>query len=163
MIRQKSAYACTCVGKDRQTTENELGIADMVVVGKIIGVANYADTTAAFKRPGSDQLSYTIWPYKIYKLAVEKKYKSPIDMPDTISIISGTDSGSCGYVFEIGKEYIVYGNSWKQKSIIVRQGKGKVKKTITETGSNNTFYTDICQLTQEANRKELSKLKSLTE
>lgn len=134
----------------------------MVVVGKVISVTNYADTTAFFKRVGSDQVSYTIWPYKLYKFAVHRKYKSRVNMPDTLSIISGVDGGLCGYAFKVGKEYIVYGEMWKQKSVVVRQRNGKVKRSITAEGSHHTFYTDICRLTQEANHKELSKLKSIT-
>ena len=34
-------FACTCIGKDKQTTENELNFADLAVKGKTIAVTNF--------------------------------------------------------------------------------------------------------------------------
>jgi hypothetical protein len=160
--------ACTCIGKDKQTTENELGFVDIAATGKIISVTDYVyyDTTElalANIRFDENKWGYLVRHYKRYQLAVDKKYKSAANLPDTIYIVTTHGGGDCGYMFDIGKEYIVYGEGWKDKSIATIQNKRKLKRTLTETKSIDTFYTDICRFTQEKNEKELDNLRRLTE
>jgi restriction endonuclease S subunit len=160
--------ACTCIGKNKQTTENELGFVDIAVTGKIISVSDYtyydtAELALTNIRFDENKWSYMVRHYKRYQLAVDKKYKSASNLPDTIYIVTTQGSGDCGYMFDIGKEYIVYGEGWKEKSIATIQKKRKIKRKLTETKSVDTFYTDICRLTQEKNQKELDNLRRLTE
>lgn len=162
------SFACTCIGKDKQTTENELNLVDLAVKGKIISVTNfdYYDTTAyslAGLKFDPKQAGYLIRKYKVFTLIVDNKYKATKNMADTIQVVTGYGGGDCGFEFEVGKEYIVYGEAWKEKAISVRHKKRKDKRRITETVIANKFYTDICRLTQDANPKELGNLKLLTE
>jgi hypothetical protein len=160
------SFACTCIGKDKQTTENELNFVDLAVKGKIISERNfdYYDTVA-YKFSGlkfePKQAGYLIRKYKVFTLIVENKYKATKNMADTIQIVTGYGGGDCGYEFEVGKEYVVYGEAWKEQAISVRHKKRKDKRRITETVVANKFYTDICRLTQDANAKELDNLKRL--
>lgn len=117
----------------------------MVVKGKIIGVTDYNDSNAP-------------WRYKLFKLVIEKKYKAVLSMPDTVSIITGQDGGSCGYAFKIGKEYIVYGRIHKQINTLSDDSENKP----IEDNSHTLFETDICTSTKETNRQELTALKRLT-
>ena len=163
-----ATFACTCIGKDKQTTENELSFVDLAVKGKIIAVTNfdYYDTTAyslAGLKFDQKQSGYLIRKYKLYTLVVDTKFKTTKITGDTIQIVTGYGSGDCGYEFEIGKDYIIYGEAWKEKSITIRQKKRKAKRKLTEITIANKFYTDICRLTQDSNEKELTNLKRLTE
>ncbi|WP_238808824.1 hypothetical protein [Emticicia aquatica] len=163
-----ATLACTCIGKDKQTTENELSIVDLAVNGKIIAVDNfnYYDTTA-YSVTGlkfdPKQSGYLIRKYKVFTLVVNTKFKATTITSDTIQIVTGYGSGDCGYEFEIGKDYIIYGEAWKEKTVSIRQRKRKNKLRIIETTIANKFYTDICRLTQNVNTKELDNLKRLTE
>jgi len=162
------SFACTCIGKDKQTTQNELNFVDLAVKGKIISVSDfiYYDTVAySFSglKFDSKQADYLIRKYKVFTLIIDKKYKGTEKLADTIQIVTGYGGGDCGYEFEVGKEYIVYAEAWKEKAISVRHKKRKAKRKITETVIANKFYTDICRLTQDANAKELENLKRLTE
>lgn len=134
-------YACTCVRNNNWTLKDELNSVSLAVKGKIVSVTEYADSEFP-------------WSQKLYRLVIENKYKSPINLPDTVSIITGQDGASCGYAFIIGKEYIVYATNWGQKSVI--------KKAI-EASSPSMFHTSICSLTKETNLKELAKLNRLTQ
>ena len=163
-----ATFACTCIGKDKQTTENELNFVDLAVKGKIIAVTNfdYYDTTAysltGFKFD-QKQSGYLIRKHKLYTLVVDTKFKQTKSTGDTIHIVTGYGGGDCGYEFDIGKDYIIYGEAWKEKTVSVRHRKRKDKKRVIETTIANKFYTDICRLTQDSNEKELTNLKRLTE
>ena len=155
-------------GKDKQTTENELNFADIAVKGKIIAVTNfdYYDTSAysvAGLKFDSKQSGYLIRKYQVFTLVVDTKFKVSKITSDTIQIVTGYGGGDCGYEFEVGKDYIVFAEAWKEKTIKLRHKKRKVKRKLTEITIANKFYTDICRLTQDANEKELTNLKRLTE
>lgn len=165
---QTEISACTCIGKDKQTTESEFSISDLVVKGKIISITDfdYYDTVgyvAAGLRFDAEKTSYMIHRYKLFTYIIDKKFKSAQTASDTIRIITGYSDGDCGYEFEIGKEYIVYAETWKEKAITVQHRKRKLKRKISQITIPNTFYTDICRLTQELNQNELENLKRLTE
>lgn len=163
-----STFACTCVGKDKQTTETELNFVDLAIKGKVIGVTNfdYYDTVGfsfAGQRFDPKQSGYLIRKYKLFTFVLDNKFKATKNLSDTIQIVTGYGGGDCGYEFEVGKDYIVYGETWKEKTITVRHKKRKAKRKLTETIIANKFYTDICRLTQDVNTKELDNLKRLTE
>lgn len=163
-----STFACTCIGKDKQTTETELSFVDIAVKGKIIAVTNfdYYDTTA-YSLSGlkfdAKQSGYLIRKYKLYTLVVDTKFKTIKNISDTIQIVTGYGGGDCGYEFNLGKDYIIYGEAWKEKAVSFRYSKRKDKKRVIESTIANKFYTDICRLTQESNEKELNNLKRLIE
>ena len=160
-------FACTCIGKDKQTTETELNYVDLAIKGTVISVTkfDYYDTVGISflgQKFDSKQTGYLIRKYKVFTLVVDNKFKTTTNLADTIQIVTGYGGGDCGYEFEVGKEYIVYGESWKEKIITVRHKRRKDKRRLTETIVANKFFTDICNLTQEANAKELNNLKHLT-
>jgi hypothetical protein len=162
------SFACTCIGKDKQTTETELAFIDIAVKGKIINVANfeYYDTIE-YSLNGvkfdAKQNGYLVRKYKLFTLVIDKKFKSAKNMSDTIKIVSGFGNGDCGYEFEIGKDYIVYAEAWEEKIIKPRKKKRVIKNKVLDVTIANQFYTDICRLTQDSNIKELDNLQGLIE
>jgi hypothetical protein len=144
-----ASYACSCVHNPKWTLTDKVNSVDMVVKGKIISVADYSD-------------SLFPWHYKLFRLVIEKTYKTPFTTPDTISIITGQDGSSCGYAFKLGKEYIVYGRIHRQTNARISL---QPDNAASEPGGANThtlFETDICTSTKESNKRELTGLKRLT-
>ncbi|RZM21620.1 MAG: hypothetical protein EOO88_32335 [Pedobacter sp.] len=133
------ADACTCVRNNNWTIKDELNSVSLAVKGKVFSVTDYRDSESA-------------WPQKLVKLVIEKKYKSPLNTPDTVSIIMGQDGATCGYGFKLGKEYIVYATNWEPKNTISK---------ATAVNPPGMFYTSICRLTKESNQKELAQLNRL--
>lgn len=164
----KFSKACTCIGKENQSTQNELQFVDVAVKGRVISMSDYVYyDTATYSLLGTkldpSQSGYLIRRFKLFKFVVDTKFKSATNLPDTLYVITGQGGGDCGYEFEVGKEYIVYGDVWKEKTVAVQQRKQKTKRRIVETIKEATYYTDICRLTQESNSKELDNLRKLTE
>ena len=168
MVVSTEAFPCTCISFDEQRTEAEFKFSDLAVKGRIIAESEYtyydtAELTLAKIRFDKKTYSYLIRKYKVFSLVIDSKFKSTTPIRDTIQILTGFGGGDCGYQFELGKEYIVYVQSWKEKNITIQRKKRKDKRMVVETSVENKFYTDICRFTQKANSKELEKLKRLVE
>lgn len=147
--RTTPTYACSCVHNPKWTLKREVNSVDIVVKGRIISVTDYSDSNPP-------------WKCKLFRFLIENKYKIPFSTPDTISVITGQDGSSCGYTFRTGKEYILYGRIKSQKNATIDLPPEKSTKKPIQTASHTMFETDICTLTKEANKKELTKLKRLT-
>ncbi|WP_288426879.1 hypothetical protein [uncultured Spirosoma sp.] len=135
-----STYACTCVRPKNWTLKYELSKATVAVKGRIISGTDYNDPDFQ-------------WSLKLFKLVVDRRYKAPAGTPDTLSILTGRDSGLCGYAFKLGHDYIVYATGWNPTGATPDESK---------SGPNAIFQTDICTATKESNRKELAQLRRLT-
>lgn len=162
------ATACGCIGMDKQTTQTALDFADLTVKGKIISVEDYeyydsASYWLAAQNKPAIELYVRREKYKLYKVVVQTKFKSSTTPSDTIQIVTGYGAGDCGYVFEIGKEYIIYAETWKENVISKKNRNGKLKGKLVSTPVAGWFYTDICTRTQLSNNKELENLKRLAE
>jgi hypothetical protein len=160
-----AAFACSCVGRENQTTESELAVVDLAVKGKIISVSDYhhydtATLTLSGQRFDSSRARFFIRNYRVFTLVVDHKFKGAKNMSDTIKIVTGMGGGDCGYDFEVGRDYIVYGDTWKNKLVKTRGRKMGNRKIVEEVAVPDWYYTDICRLTQESNEKELQTLKS---
>lgn len=79
------------------------------------------------------------WELYKYRIAVTEKYKGRI-IADTITIMTGVGNGDCGFPFEIGKQYIIYGSSdnlFQKKYLQMKRG--EIIKGV--------YWTDICMRT----------------
>lgn len=169
-----TALACSCVG--RPTTEEDFKRSELVIQGRIIGADTiYSSNTLYHDKKGTKVGRHKLSVYKEkflrIKLLVEKNFKSISNLPDTIYILTKTESEACGYPFtpflgdkrlpDTHYKYIVYGDKWTEKSIIkYKKGKKDVGQ-IKETQLDNTFFTSICRRTQLANEAELKSLSKL--
>lgn len=152
LLLNSGAFACSCIGK--RTVKEEIKHSDVVVVGKIITkelVTLYdASYTTLF---GSDSTIKKGSPYEIvvakYKLLLTSRYKGKITA-DTISIYTGLGGGDCGVRFEIGKEYIVYG---EDESYF-----GKINNNWSFPQGRNIFWTNICSRTAIENKEEIYEI-----
>ena len=158
-------FSCTCIGLETQTIEKAFDFSELIVKARVISVDYYNDTLGQSlngTKFDSAKSGYLIQRLKLFKLVVTEKFKSVPKLSDTISILTGLGNGDCGFMFKIGKEYIIYAEPWFDKQIVAKSKKWKSKSSIVKTKSRTTFYTDICDFTKESNVEELEKLKSLS-
>lgn len=72
---------------------------------------------------------------------------------DTLIIYTGLGGGDCGYIFEAGQKYIIYGAT---KSFF-----GSFFKDKNIPNGPNVYWTNICTRTQEYNRAEIVELEKI--
>ena len=104
-------------------------------------------------------------------MVIEKKFKSTLDLPDTIYVLTSIESNNCGYPylpsFEQGAlpdsyyQYIVYGDRWIEKTITKSKKGKRYVGQIKESLLKDTFFTSICRRTQNVNSDELRRLLAL--
>jgi hypothetical protein len=119
-----NSFACSCVGTE--TTKEAVAKSDIVFRGNVTGKAEIRlwvqDTTEALamyqdfqKQDPTNSLTYlafkertfSILQYE-YTFRVTKFYKGKSE-EQQIKVRTGTDSGNCGYPFQLNQEYLVYG------------------------------------------------------
>ncbi len=145
-------YGVCCTCGPMRTVEDQFKHSEIIVVGTIIEkdpmiqidsveynrlINNGLDKTKARR--------FTSGGYYQYTLALsETAYKGNF-LSDTLKIRTGLSGSSCGYSFEIGKKYIVYGYS---KNPIPNKPIDK----------QDEFWTDNCTRTNFFSEKENRKL-----
>jgi hypothetical protein len=140
------AFCCSC--KPAPSIENSYNseythsIVSGVVLSKEEAVfeitVHYKSTNTESKR-NIGEMKYTF--------LIEEIIKGSF-VQDTISIITGKGVSDCGYEFEVGKKYIVYGHDG------IRD-----RYTFTERGLS--IYTTYCGRTKEYNEQEIQNLREL--
>ena len=144
--------ACSCIGE--RSVKEEIKASDAVFVGKIVSkelveivdstiLQLYGNDTTAISRH-----SYTTLLAK-YELVLTARYKGKITN-DTLEIYTGLGGGDCGIRFEIGQEYIVYG----EREPYLGQSDSEWQYP---TG-NNVFWTQTCTRTMLVNDEELRQI-----
>ena len=97
-----NGFACDCIGG--QSVKEALKNANAVLLGKVIKIEKFEIPS------GYTNIKF----YKVKNtLLVTKVYKGNIQT-QTVEVVSGIDSGDCGFQFEINNNYIVYGY-WSTK------------------------------------------------
>jgi hypothetical protein len=175
LLLKLTALACSCPG--RLTTEQDYKRSDLVIQGRIIGADTiYSSNTLFHDKKGTKigRHKFSVYTAKFLriKLVVEKNFKSISNLPDTIYILTSSESDACGYPFTpfLGQgvlpdsyyQYIIYGDKWTEKSIIKYKKRKKYVGQIKETLLGDTFFTSICRRTQSVNEAELNILSKLT-
>jgi hypothetical protein len=145
-------YACSCIGE--RTVKEEIKASDAVFVGRIISkeLVEVVDSMA-IKMFNSDTVSRNVYPYKTiiakFELVVTSKYKGKITS-DTVEIYTGLGGGDCGVRFEIGKDYIVYGE--------LERYLGQADSDWQYPTGDNMYWTNTCSRTTLMNDEELNQI-----
>ncbi len=129
-------HACTCIGTSG--VKKEIKNSDIVFVAKIVDKKE-------LKIPytlGSDTILY-IHQNK-YTAKISMIYKGKIKS-QTVNIVTGIGGGDCGFIFEIGSDYIVYGD-WRNEYYTDGE---RVARFV---------YTDICKRTKKYEEDEIAKI-----
>lgn len=146
------SYPCSCVGEVSIIDEYER--VNAVIFGEIVSSEIVAITEKGeMPIPTSDSTFdltefYTL---KIarYELKVEKTYKGKVKT-DTIEIYTGLGGGDCGYNFNIGEKYLVYGYIKSYLNI--------TNKKYSYPKGNKIFWTNICMRTTYEYENEIKEL-----
>ena len=148
-MASNDAFSCTC-GSEPSVKEEFIN-KDLIVSGKII-----SSEMVAFDSAGKlivqrkwDLSKYTI---RRYKLVIREVFKGKF-YQDTITIYSDISDASCGYYFETGKSYLVYG---------MDHTKPLMEDIPQLPSGKNLIWTHLCTRTREYDEKEASKLRRLS-
>lgn len=142
MLKSGQSFACSCEGES--TVEESIKYCAIVFKGNVIsktitselsayGVKITGDTTSSFFR-------WTKIPVAVFKIKVDRIYKG-ISQSDTILVITPPHGAGCGFGFQIGQQYIIYGT----KNDEVLPG-NSLKRFST---NNQTYWTNICHRTTQ--------------
>jgi len=139
---QLTAEACSCLTTYfRRSLKTELNEADFVLTGTIVssiildknGILSeniyVKDSTAEGGSPVNIMK---------YMLKLKKCYKGKI-ASDTIIVFTGMGSGDCGYRFETGKSYTVFGSLKEDFPF----------EQMKYVGGQNIVWTNDCYATHE--------------
>lgn len=99
LINTHNAWSCTCLDFEagsKSNIENEIEQSDWIGIGTIVDV---------------DKESYPV----LYQVEIRIAYKGSSQVKTIETGIGGPD---CGFIFEIGEEYIIYGNLTEESRII---------------------------------------------
>lgn len=141
-LESGQSFACRCDGES--TVEVSVKYCAIVFKGNVIsktitselspyGVKISGDTTSSFFR-------WTKNPVAVFKIKADKIYKG-ISNSDTISVITPANEAGCGFEFQVGQQYIIYGT----KNDEVLPG-SSLKRFST---NNQTYWTNICHRTTQ--------------
>ena len=95
--------SCTCMPVP--TTEQEYNRSDIVMQGKVIGLDTvYASNTLINDKKGIrlGKHKYSVLTEKFVRvqMLVEKQFKTPTNLPDTVYILTPAESDACGFPFD---------------------------------------------------------------
>ena len=141
LIPTSKVLACTCIGTNESLSKkvNKAYVeSDLIFTGKVI--------SKEIKTNGKYQSSADP---VIYKFEIIKKIKGEISV-SVIEVVSERDEQSCGYMFEVGKSYLVYS--------------AESTHFTSTTKTKSDFVTGLCRRNQKLNKtrkRELRKLNRL--
>ena len=168
LFQFKVTSACNCIGNERQTTETAYRFSSIVVQGKIIATKEYIYVdTFTYNVLGKEITPGVISAYsikmKLYTLVIDHKFKHQLNIRDTIQILTGLGGGDCGFPFELGRDYIIYADHWKEKAVKIRRNRKKVVRSVILNTVQNVYFTGICDRTQLATPREFEKLRQISQ
>jgi hypothetical protein len=161
-----SILACDC--EPSSSIEKSFDNSRLVIFGKVISkeLITYSET---LQTSWSDSLTKwakdkgklldlsTIAPNVIrLKVIVLKAYKNQSNL-DTLTIFTPRSSANCGFNdFEVDKEFVIFNGSDLFKSL---EFKTYLKENVQ---LENTYWTNTCTRTSEANQQNLDSLDLIT-
>ena len=166
LISNVDCYACDCT--IYYSMEKSFKNSQFVIHGKILSKEfisytetlqpNWSDSLTKWVKDKGQLLDLsTINPNVTrVKVLVLRAYKNHTHL-DTLTIFTPRSSASCGFhTFEVGKEYLIFNGSDLFKST-------EFKNYDSENVQlNNTFWTNQCTRTVEANQQDLDSLDLIT-
>lgn len=142
--------ACSCI---EQSVIEAIHIAEVVFVGRVISrsvTSDYSSVGLSEIRDTSNSGFPALPECAIAKVVIERTLKGNV-VSDTITIVSSSDSESCGYFFEVGKKYIVYARQTTRFNMISPADNGDVR----------VFGTSICTRTRKWNQEEVDAIREV--
>lgn len=150
-----NSTACDCVGQI--AIKEEIKRSNAVFVGIVLRKEYITLTDYQLKKISHQDSTINRSPiYEMtiacYDLLVEDIYKGKISR-DTIKIFTGVGGGDCGFRFEIGEKYVVYG--MKETYF------GQVYNDFDYPKGKNIFWTHICLRTKNYDQNEIEEIEKV--
>jgi hypothetical protein len=154
----KTLFACSCLGESN--VQSGLASSAIVVSGQIISTSLEwlpdSTTIKMMAAPGKhveevDKRMYGTYLKKVL-VKVETIFKGNTTN-DTLIIYTGLGHGDCGYNFETGQKYIIYGARESYFSSFFDD--------LNFPTGPNIFWTDICTRTKELDMTEIIELEKI--
>lgn len=175
MSADKKPVSVTCLCGEKQPVDTAYKYTDLVVKGRIVGEDTVFTNEIFHSKKGvkTGNHRYTSRSYRMLRITfvVEKNFKSPFPIPDTIFVLTDPDPSACGAHFmpylkdeNIPREfynYIIYAGKWEDISLITHKVGKKTRGEIKRVLSSNTFVTSSCTRTRMLDPDELEKLNKI--
>ena len=121
--------ACTCIKDEKisikKLTTSEFYNASTIFLGEVIKVEDMDNTPIGKLRPFNVPIKYT---FKVTEMIKGREV-------DVIKVYSDHSTASCGFIFELGTKYLVFG----KQSIKYQKHTPKTWSTITSECVGNTL------------------------
>jgi hypothetical protein len=142
------SFSCTCGGS--HSIQEEFDNKESIVSGEIVSreILRYD----SMEKRKLEEKGYLSFPQAKYSLKLSRIYKGKF-AHDTIDVYTSPSGASCGYEFEIGNKYLVYGFSdpdWPEDY------------PVEIPPASVSIWTGICTRTKAYEKKEARKLKNLS-
>ncbi len=152
-LKSGQLIACSCDGES--TVKESVKYSDIVFKGQVISKTVTSDLSAYNVSIQGDTTSFSFMltknPVAVFKIKVNRIYKGK-SQSDTISVITPTNKASCGFGFQIGQTYIIYGTTNDE----VLSGNSSIRFAI----NNQTYWTNLCTRTTPYFKSEEVKIQA---
>jgi hypothetical protein len=158
-----STYACKC--KDPGTVKESFEKTSIIVSGKVVryDLVSANETIRSSKAKTikenmkGDSTALQLFEYRFIaqvEIEITEHFKGLL-RKKTVIIYTSQSSASCGFSFEEGKEYVIYGSP-NSASYAAFLPDAKRNKNI---GKRNTYWTNLCTRTTSDVQNEVVELR----
>lgn len=137
--------ACDC--KEVKSIEEEYNYSKSIVTGKIISKERVVVTDSQIIEYIPNSKPYNGRIIMKYKLVVDETIKGKFKTR-TVDVYTGLGGGDCGFKFNVGKNYLIYGIDGIRNERIF-------------TDKHKSLWTINCLRTKLIDKKEIKKLKQI--
>jgi hypothetical protein len=142
-INANLVLACSCTND--ASIEYNIKLSDVVVLAKILKIDSINVANRDLKK---GTLKIVI--LKVTSL-VEEKFKGKF-RKKYITIYTSSERGSCGFQFEVGELYTIFG---------YKKGRMLSNYDFGLPNNKSSFWTDVCTRTQKYNTNEHENIKKI--
>ncbi len=152
--------ACSCIGDSN--IEDDYNYSDIVIQSNVLSINEiWGPYSYTIEKIEKENLSidsieknyFNGYFLKRVKIEVITDFKRNLTTDTLIIYTSRGHSGDCGFRFEIGETYIIYG-----RKEVYKYGNERLS---FDSDPYPRFWTDICHRTQKVNNIELKKIEEL--
>lgn len=134
-------YACDCKGK--KSVKEEFKLSKSVISGRVISREEVVVTDTTIEKSTKNSRNGRL--IVKYTFLISEKYKGEFSS-NTITIYTGIGESDCGFQFELGGNYIVYGIDGIYNDRIF-------------TDKESSLWTINCLRTRKYEKKEIEQIK----
>ncbi len=146
-----NSYACNCSGEG--SVKGSVKYYDAVFSGRVLSkklTTNYDSLGVVITGDSTqDHFKWRELPTMAVKIEVSKMFKGR-QVSDTLTILTPFNGAACGYNFQIGQKYIIYGSIYDELPMT-----DTLKRRSFD---RKTFWTHLCTRTRNWNQQEETEI-----